>query len=55
MQYALPDMTLKLDPLSKFLKEMGLNEVDTQPSLKITNTNTLPEETRVIVLKYQGS
>jgi L-ascorbate metabolism protein UlaG (beta-lactamase superfamily) len=55
MQYALPDMTLKLDPLSKFLKEMGLNEVDTQPSLKITSTNTLPEETRVIVLKYQGS
>ena len=55
MQYAIPGSSLKLDPLSKFLKEMGLNEVETQPSLKITSASSLPEETRVIVLNYQRS
>jgi L-ascorbate metabolism protein UlaG (beta-lactamase superfamily) len=55
MQYAIPNTSLKLDPLSKFLKEMGLNEVETQPSLKITSASSLPEETRVIVLNCQRS
>ncbi len=53
MQYAIPGSTIKLDPLSKFLKEMGLNEAETQPSLKITSASSLPEETRVIVLNNQ--
>jgi L-ascorbate metabolism protein UlaG (beta-lactamase superfamily) len=41
-----------LDALSKFLKEMGLSEVEKYPSLKITSA-ALPEETKVIVLDYQ--
>jgi L-ascorbate metabolism protein UlaG (beta-lactamase superfamily) len=55
MQYSTSDSTLKLDPLSKFLKEMGLAEVEKVQSLKITSAGSLPEETRVIVLDYQHS
>lgn len=41
-----------LDALHKFLKEMGVSEVRTQPSLKLQKTG-LPEETQVIVLEDQ--
>jgi len=47
------ETAVKLDPLSKFLKEMGLSTVETLPSIKIPNVNTLPDETKVIVLDYQ--
>jgi L-ascorbate metabolism protein UlaG (beta-lactamase superfamily) len=49
MHYHSPGSTLKLAPLSKFLKEMGLSEVEPQPSLKVSRS-TVPDETRVIVL-----
>ncbi len=52
MHYSTPASAVKLAPLSKFLKEMGLNNVDAQPSLKITKS-TVPEETHVVVLDYQ--
>jgi L-ascorbate metabolism protein UlaG (beta-lactamase superfamily) len=52
MQYATPGSEVPLDSLSKFLKEMGLSEVQTLPSLRLSATN-LPEETKVIVLDYQ--
>jgi len=39
-----------LDPLVKFLKEMGLTSVDTEESVKLQSLNVLPEETRVMVL-----
>ena len=52
MHYATPAVTVQLDSLSKFLKEMGLADVEKVPSLKITNVKTLPEETRVVVLDY---
>jgi len=50
MHYGMSGIDLQLDSLSKFLKEMGLTEVETEESIKITSTNTLPEETRVMVL-----
>ncbi len=52
MNYSAPESHLQLDSLSKFLKEMGLSEVQTQPSLKVSSSS-LPEETKVIVLDYQ--
>lgn len=55
MLYATPESKVKLDPLSKFLKELGLNEVESQPSLKVTSSTSLPDETRVIVLNVQHS
>jgi L-ascorbate metabolism protein UlaG (beta-lactamase superfamily) len=52
MHYGTPACQIKLAPLSKFLKEMGLNDLEAQPSLKITKSS-IPEETRVVVLAYQ--
>jgi L-ascorbate metabolism protein UlaG (beta-lactamase superfamily) len=52
MHYQAPQTSLKLDPIGKFLKEMGLSEVETMPSLKVANVAALPEETRVIVLDF---
>jgi L-ascorbate metabolism protein UlaG (beta-lactamase superfamily) len=54
MHYGTPASLLKLAPLSKFLKEMGLAQADQQDMLKITQA-TVPEETRVVVLKYMRS
>lgn len=52
MHYATPDGKLSLDPLEKFIKEMGLGTVEAESSLKITK-GSLPEETRVVVLEYR--
>lgn len=52
MHYATPASQLKLDPLNKFLKEMGLGSLEAQPSLKVSKSS-LPEETRVVVLAYE--
>ncbi len=51
MHYGTPGCELKLGPLSKFLKEMGLSSVDAQPSLKVT-PGSVPDETKVVVLEY---
>jgi L-ascorbate metabolism protein UlaG (beta-lactamase superfamily) len=52
MHYQTPATNLKLDPIGKFLKEMGLSAVETLPSLKVASVAALPEETQVIVLDY---
>jgi L-ascorbate metabolism protein UlaG (beta-lactamase superfamily) len=52
MHYSVPGCSIQLDGLAKFLKEMGLSEVDIQPSLKITDI-ALPEETKVVVLDHK--
>lgn len=51
MHYGTSASALKLAPLNKFLKEMGLNAAEPQPSLKVTKSS-IPEETHVIVLSY---
>jgi L-ascorbate metabolism protein UlaG (beta-lactamase superfamily) len=52
MHYGTSACSLKLAPLSKFLKEMGLGTIKPLPSLKVTKS-MIPEETRVVVLEYQ--
>ena len=54
MHYSTPASKVSLDALNKFIKEMGLSKVDTQPSLKVTRSG-LPNETHVVVLDYQKS
>jgi len=54
MHYASQSGKLDLDPLSKFLKEMGITTHETVPSLKI-NRSSLPDETRVIILNMASS
>lgn len=51
MHYQTAASLVKLASLNKFLKEMGLGDIEAQDSLKITQS-TLPEETRVVVLNY---
>ncbi|HOE35527.1 MAG: MBL fold metallo-hydrolase [Chloroflexi bacterium] len=51
MYYDTPQSKLNLDPLSKFLKEMGITQLETLESYKITNANAFTEEeTHVIAL-----
>lgn len=51
MHYGTTASALKLDTLSKFLKEMGLGTLELQPSLKVTRS-MIPDETRVIALSH---
>ena len=51
MHYATPAGTLSLDPLEKFIKEMGLGTIEAEDSLKVLKSS-LPEETHVVVLTY---
>lgn len=53
MHYQLPDLTIKLDPVEKFLKEMGLAKVDTVDALKLTKSS-LPEETQIVLLEAKS-
>jgi L-ascorbate metabolism protein UlaG (beta-lactamase superfamily) len=53
MHYKIKDSPLKLDPVSKFFKEMGLDNVATQETLKISRSG-LPEETQVVLLELKS-
>ncbi|MFC1923799.1 MBL fold metallo-hydrolase [Chloroflexota bacterium] len=53
MHYRTQEVTW-LEPLDKFIKEMGLREVVPQPKLSVTRLG-LPLETQVIVLDYRIS
>ena len=50
MHYQLPGISIELDPVTKFLKEMGITKTDTIDTLKITKSS-LPEETQVVLLE----
>jgi L-ascorbate metabolism protein UlaG (beta-lactamase superfamily) len=50
MHYRLPNLTVKLDPVDRFLKEMGITKAETVTSLKLTKTG-LPEETQVVMVE----
>ncbi len=54
MHYSIPNDNIMLDPLSKFLKEMGIPSHETVASLKVTRSG-LPDETKVIVLEIASS
>ena len=51
MHYQLPESSLKLSPLSRFLKEMGVGKIEPVPSLKVTRSS-VPTESRVVVLEH---
>ena len=54
MHYHLPELGVKLDPLDKFLKEMGVTEFKQEDSLKISGAESLPEETEIVVLSHKS-
>jgi L-ascorbate metabolism protein UlaG (beta-lactamase superfamily) len=53
MHYMLPGLTVLLDPVDKFLKEMGVSKVQEEDILKITASG-LPEQPQVVVLRPQS-
>ncbi len=50
MHYRLPDLQVKLDPVDKFLKEMGITKPEIVANLKLTKAG-LPEETQVVLME----
>ena len=52
MHYDIPGLSLKLDPVDKFLKEMGVSKVQEEETLKVTASD-LPEQPQVVVLQPQ--
>lgn len=53
MHYKVPEVTLNLDPVVKFLKEMGLDKVVPQESLKVSRSG-LPDETQIVLLELKS-
>lgn len=49
IHYRLPGVTVDLDPVDKFLKEMGITKAESVPSLRLTKSG-LPEETQVVLM-----
>lgn len=52
MHYALPGLSIDLDPVERFLKEMGVSKVQEEDVLKLS-AGSLPEQPQVIVLRPQ--
>jgi L-ascorbate metabolism protein UlaG (beta-lactamase superfamily) len=52
MHYMLDGLTVLLDPVDKFLKEMGISRVQEEDTLKVT-AGSLPEQPQVILLRPQ--
>jgi L-ascorbate metabolism protein UlaG (beta-lactamase superfamily) len=52
MHYALPGLMVELDPVEKFLKEMGVSKIQEEDILKV-NVSSLPEQPQVVVLRPQ--
>jgi L-ascorbate metabolism protein UlaG (beta-lactamase superfamily) len=52
MHYSTPESLVQLEPSKKFLKEMGLTDVETIPSLKMKRNASFPEELQVVVLTH---
>ncbi len=54
MMFHTPASKVKLNPLTDFLKTMGIDkEPEAQPSFVVKSGSNLPEETKVVVLDYQ--
>jgi len=52
MHYKTKATKMRLQPVSKFLKEMGLSETSPSEKLEVAKSS-LPSETRVVVLNYK--
>ena len=51
MHYKTPALNRELEPVGRFLKEIGVKEVNSQPRLSCTKSN-LPASTQVFLLDY---
>ena len=53
MHFKTPELKRELDPVEKFLKEMGAGQVEPLPKLSIT-PSSLPASTQVVLLSYKA-
>jgi L-ascorbate metabolism protein UlaG (beta-lactamase superfamily) len=51
MHYKTPALSWELEPVERFLKEIGAKQVSSQPKLSITKSS-LPGSTQVFLLDY---
>ena len=51
MHYAIPGLKLELDPIERFLKEMGVAASEPQPKLAVQKSSVTEYETKVVVLE----
>ncbi len=51
MHYAIPGLKLELDPLDRFLREMGVTTSEPQPKLSVQRSSVSEYETKVVVLE----
>ncbi len=51
MHYKTEALNWELEPVDRFLKEMGIKEINSQPKLSLTKAN-LPASTQVFLLDY---
>jgi L-ascorbate metabolism protein UlaG (beta-lactamase superfamily) len=49
MHYALPGLSLDLDPVDKFMKAMGVSRVQEEENLRVTASN-LPDQPQVVLM-----
>jgi L-ascorbate metabolism protein UlaG (beta-lactamase superfamily) len=54
MHYKMPGLNLELDEVDRFLKEMGVTDVDEESVLRVS-ASTVPEETQVVLLTSRGN
>jgi L-ascorbate metabolism protein UlaG (beta-lactamase superfamily) len=53
MHYQTPDLRgIELEPVDRFLREMGINTIETQSVLRVA-AGALPEQTQVVLLDYR--
>ncbi len=52
MHFKTPELKRELDPVEKFLKEMGAGQVEPLPKLSVT-PSSLPTSTQVVLLNYK--
>lgn len=53
MHYQLPNLTVELDGVERFLKEMGVSDAEPGNSLRVSNSS-LSEETQTVVLNARS-
>ncbi|HSS62533.1 MAG TPA: MBL fold metallo-hydrolase [Candidatus Limnocylindrales bacterium] len=51
MHYSIPGLKLQLDPIDRFLKEMGVAASEPQPKLTVQKSSGADYETKVVVLE----
>src|SRR6266513_267608 len=54
MHYAIPGLKLELDPIDRFLKEMGVTASEPQPKLAVQRSSGAEYETKVVVLEAKA-